>query len=68
MSHVNADFMVLATKIDLKSSSRQIFLLVAYEYILLKLLRGEQTKLEEGDRKRQRIRGEGNSRNHSHEK
>ena len=50
MSRVNADFMVLATKIDLKSSLRQIFSPVTYEYILLKLLSGEQTKLEEGDR------------------
>ena len=57
MSRVNADFMVLATKIDLKTSSRQIFLPVTYEYVLLKLLSGEQTKLEEGDGKQRRIRG-----------
>ena len=51
MSRVYADFMVLATKIDLESSSRQILLPLTYEYMLLKLLSGEQTKLEEGDRK-----------------
>lgn len=54
--------MALVPKIDLKTGSRQIFLPVIYEYILLKLLSGEQTKLEEGDRKQRRIQGEGNSR------
>ena len=55
MSRVIADFMVLAPKIDLKTSSRQIFLPVPYAYILSKLLSGVQTKLEEGERKQRKI-------------
>ena len=50
MSRVNSNFMVLAPNIGLKTSIRQIFLLVQYAYILFKLLSGVQTKLEEGDR------------------
>lgn len=55
MSRVNSNFMVLAPNIGLKTSIRQIFLLVQYAYILFKLLSGVPTKLEEGDGNQRRI-------------